>query len=301
MDFINDIPLSVAQAAHNGTSFSPEKRAASERQEYSDTLISDLHNLEQYADTADKNLLLTSEFLRYRQGYRDRMIKYMQTRSRVVSVMIAGPARFPNARNQKWNNISDKRLQELLEYRRHTLEVIKRKLQPELAPIMSGDSDAVERLTAKIAAAEADQQRMKQANQIIRKARGNTSFAATELLLLGFSESEISKLFTPNYMGHIGFEGWQLSNNNANIKRMRDRLTVIAANKVTENTVVHNSNGIYIEDCAADNRIRIFFPGKPEAAVRSDLKSNGFRWTPSLNCWQAYRNYKAQQTAQKYA
>ena len=33
-------------------------------------------------------------------------------------------------------------------------------------------------------------------------------------------------------------------------------------------------------------RLQLFFDGKPEADVRSVLKSNGFKWAPSQEVWQ---------------
>ena len=31
-----------------------------------------------------------------------------------------------------------------------------------------------------------------------------------------------------------------------------------------------------------DNRLQVFFDGKPDADTRAELKSNGFRWAPSV-------------------
>ena len=33
-------------------------------------------------------------------------------------------------------------------------------------------------------------------------------------------------------------------------------------------------------------RLQLIFDGKPEPEVRDILKSNGFRWAPSNQCWQ---------------
>lgn len=38
------------------------------------------------------------------------------------------------------------------------------------------------------------------------------------------------------------------------------------------------------------NRLQIFFEGKPDAAVRDELKSNGFRWSPKAGAWQRQLN-----------
>ena len=35
-----------------------------------------------------------------------------------------------------------------------------------------------------------------------------------------------------------------------------------------------------------DNRLQVFFDGKPDADTRAELKSSGFRWAPSVGAWQ---------------
>ena len=46
-----------------------------------------------------------------------------------------------------------------------------------------------------------------------------------------------------------------------------------------------------------DNRLQVYFPDKPRSDVITALKRHGYRWTPTLRCWQAYRGeYRLQET-----
>ena len=47
------------------------------------------------------------------------------------------------------------------------------------------------------------------------------------------------------------------------------------------------------------NRVQILFDGKPEADVRGELKSHGFRWAPSLGAWQRQLTENAMQAARE--
>lgn len=76
----------------------------------------------------------------------------------------------------------------------------------------------------------------------------------------------------------------------ATIRDTQKKLKRTEARTATPETKLESDNGIRLEDCPPENRVRLFFPGKPEAEVRTNLKRNGFRWAPSLGCWQAYRN-----------
>lgn len=76
-----------AYDAHCGTSFSPEKRAVSELNEY--------ERLRQLLVGAGKETAL--------EKFDSLWLKTMYAKARCVSTMIAGPANFPVARMQKYN------------------------------------------------------------------------------------------------------------------------------------------------------------------------------------------------------
>ncbi|RHQ89234.1 hypothetical protein DWX76_12375, partial [Clostridium sp. AF21-20LB] len=45
-------------------------------------------------------------------------------------------------------------------------------------------------------------------------------------------------------------------------------------------------DGGRVEMNREDNRLQVFFDGKPDADTRAELKSSGFRWAPSVGAWQ---------------
>ena len=166
---------------------------------------------------------------------------------------------------------------------------------------MAGDDNAEQRLLEKIEKAEVFQKQMKDANAAIRKFKKQGEvFQIAALMSMGYTEIAAKKLLEPDFAGRIGYASYQLTNNNANIKRMRGRLEQVRRNKNAENVEIEGEHARF-EDCPSDNRVRLFFPGKPEADVRKRLKSNGFRWAPSVGAWQAYRNYHAMEVAKEIA
>lgn len=301
MDYTQDIPASLATAAYSGTSFTPDERGARTRTEYAETLTTLYAELLKHATTPEKVAILDAEFATLRAGYAKRYRAFFASESRCVSVMIAGPSNFPSRRMEKRNNVAHKRLTELCEFLPRAKEAILKALHPEWRPIMAGDADATERLDAKIAKAEAEQERMKAANAAIRKhkAAGPQAQVAA-LVALGFSEGIAVKLLEPDFCGRIGFPNYLLTNNNANIRRMKQRAVVVSRNQATQPTEAEGANA-RLEDCPADNRVRLFFPSKPSAEIRTDLKRCGFRWSPTIGAWQAYRNLNTLEKARVVA
>lgn len=293
MNFENDIPISAAVNAHNGTSFSPERRGEQERASYAATLSQDYTALARYANTDEKKALLEEEFARYRAGYKAKTLAHLGARSRCLSTMITGGSNFPVRRAERANNVERKRSDDLVSFRERALKAITRVLRPELAPIMAGDGDAVQRLQEKIDKAEKNQAWYTTINATIRKhAKAGADAqvkALTELVGAGIDEAKARKYLQPDFCGRIGFPSYVLTNNNANIRRMKERLAQISKAQATPESEVEGQNA-KVEASPADNRVRLFFPGKPSEEIRSKLKSNGFRWSPTIGAWQAYRH-----------
>lgn len=299
--FTADIPREAAYRAHAGTSFVPDRRADQERDDYAATLTGDYDRLAKYADTPEKQATLNEEFARYRAGYRRYTLEWLGSRAGIMSTMIAGPSNFPTRRMEKRNASEQRRRERLITYRERALKAIEKKLRPELRPVMAGDSDAVERLQEKIAKAEAWQEGMKAANKIVRSKKLTASEKTAQIAArLEISEATAAKLLEPDFCGRLGFPAYELQNNNANIARMKQRLATISRDQEQDAAEVEGAHAT-IEDSPADNRVRLFFPGKPSAEVRSTLKGAGFRWAPSLGCWQAYRNHRSQEIARSVA
>lgn len=146
------------------------------------------------------------------------------------------------------------------------------------------DDDAIERLQEKIADLTEKQEKMKATNKIIRSKKSVEDKIA-ELISLGFSQSGAENVVTNGST----FQTYMLTNNNAKInaaKKQLERAKSLAEKEDKE----YEAGGLTIEECYSDNRVRIYFPGKPDDEMRTKLKRNGFRWSPSIGCWQAYIN-----------
>jgi hypothetical protein len=299
IDFRNDIPQGLAQAAHAGTSWVPEQRATQEREGYASLMQRDLEMLRRHATTPEKEKTLEEEFARYRAAYAEKNRRYLSSRSRVVSSAIAGPSNFPARRMEKRGDVMQKRLSEMLDFRKRVLDSIVRTLHPEWRPIMSGDANAQDRLKEKIAAAEAGHERMKKMNRAYAAFLKDPAGLATSGLPEG-DQNYLRHWTPPVSYERLPFPGYALQNSSANIRRMKERLTSIGTAQATPETTTQGTSA-RLEDCPPENRVRLFFPGKPAEQIRTELKRNGFRWTPSLECWQAYRNPNSIAAAKRLA
>lgn len=297
VQLINDIPAAVAARAFQGTSFTPERRAASYRNDYAETMAGDYEEFKRQAEKGGTIDKLDEAFARYRAGYASRYNAWLNSHSRCISWMITGPSGFPTNRAKKWNAAAHKRMGEVIDFREKVKRSILRELRPDLRPILSGDADAIERLAVELANLERGQVLMTAANAAIRKhAKAGAEAQAVALVELSFSPDQAAELLDPPHWKGAGFPSFRLTNNGANIRRVRQRLEHLEkmhALPVQE----AQGEGVRVEVDPPANRVRLFFDGKPDEATRERLKSNGFRWAPSTGAWQGYVNYRTQELA----
>jgi predicted RNA methylase len=152
--------------------------------------------------------------------------------------------------------------------------------------ISSDDEDAIIKLKAKIEEAQELQDRMKAVNRAVKKK--DVKAGDAELRKMGYSDKTIERYRTPDDMGQIGFPGYALTNNNANINRMKKRLASLEQARNDETREYKFDGGTIVDDVEG-NRVRIFFDGKPDAETRENLKKNRFLWARSVGAWQKKR------------
>lgn len=153
--------------------------------------------------------------------------------------------------------------------------------------IYSTDPDAIAKLRAKIIEAGQNQSHWKAGNKIVKSKKLSPEQKAEQLTAAGHSPD----ILKPDFAGRIGYPAFELSNNNANIRRMETRLQELeqSLNEAvelgdTENT--YPDLNLTIKQARSIDRLQLVFNGKPNAEIRTLLKCLGYRWAPSEAAWQ---------------
>jgi len=253
------------EAAHYNTSFYPEKRADSMVKDFSEELTEDLKELE--ASTGN-----------YREKYIQKLMAYVDRRSRCMSFMIVGPANFPVARNAKNNRYADNAWEEFRNWR---TRYIKRAFS---VPTPSPEDDldkALKDLDKSIEAHET----MKIVNKHLRKFKVPFDERFVNIQKeLECSDQLITQLKEPDCYGAYGFASYSLTNSNARIKALKEKVLTMKARisrKATWEPIQFMGGSIDIQS----DRVVIFHDEKPESEVIQSLKSRGFRWSRNYGCW----------------
>lgn len=151
---------------------------------------------------------------------------------------------------------------------------------------MSNESLSAEKLTEQLNKCVELQTTMKEVNAYWRKtgtcmgAPGITEAQATKL---------DNKIVTTQYSWERQpFSSYDLTNNNSQIKRLKQKLA-----EISRGFEGWEFNGGYAEANTEMNRLQLFFDEKPGDEQRALLKSYGFKWAPSQDAWQRQLNDNA--------
>lgn len=213
--------------------------------------------------------------------------------ARVPSILIAGGSNFPVRKKEKQNAARDSNMQEW-QYIQGLLDKIR---STGMGGIRQDDPQAIPKLQKKLDGLEKAQETMKAVNAYYRK--HGTLDGCPHL-----SPENIENLKADMASGwhyeNKPFQSWELSNNNAEIRRVRQRIeSLTRANEVAY--VGWEFDGGHVEANREQGRLQVFFDGKPEADARQQLKENGFRWAPSVGAWQRLLNDNAYYASDRIA
>lgn len=204
--------------------------------------------------------------------------------SRVPSVLIAGGSNFPVRKKEKQNAARDKNYKEWKDIQ-GLLEKIR---STGMGGISADDPDAVKKLTAKLEKLTKTQETMKAVNAYYRKHKSLEGCPELDSEAI----EKLKKRMEIRGVQDKPYPTWALSNNNAEIRRIKERIQSLSVNKDKLYTGWEFAGG-KAEINVKDNRLQLFFDDKPDGKIRDELKANGFRWSPKASAWQRQLNSNA--------
>lgn len=203
--------------------------------------------------------------------------------SKYPAWFVSGPARY----NVKKNEALMRRTRDLFN-QRESYEKILDKIQRignGTEAIKSSDANAVEKLTEKLEKFKRYHSQAKLANAYYKKNGSLEGFHP-----VGLTREQEKQMFEGARWMKEHYptvtSPFNLTNSNAEIHRLEDRIKNIQSAKEAGNKeVVTNSNYRVVKN-AEEMRLQYFFDGKPDRDVINIMKSNGFKWSPKNKAWQ---------------
>lgn len=152
---------------------------------------------------------------------------------------------------------------------------MERRSQTVSRAISSDDPDAIDKLKAKVEKMERQQARMKAVNAAYRKFKKNPE---TDLSDFDETTQGVIRRFVPQYSFVKGpYEGWQLSNASAEIRRAKQRIEDLEKRSEMVAAEPVEGEGYAVTEDVEDNRILFEFDTKPSREVCKAMRSHGFK------------------------
>lgn len=212
--------------------------------------------------------------------------------TRCPSVLICGAGNFPTRKKEKQIAAWDKNMEN---WRKadHYLDMLKR---AHTLAVKSDDPEVLDFLRAKLAGLEEVHALMVSANAYYRKNKTLKGFEGIPADTMAWITRP--GVYLPGGRNGDGsplafygkpFPTYELTNSNANIKRVKQRIETLETVKASKPIEEEHDGYTYRENTEA-MRVQLQFDGKPDDETRALLKRNGFRWAPSLGVWQRQLN-----------
>ena len=227
----------------------------------------------------------------YARKLADNMNHSFAIDARVPSVLITGGSKFPVRQKEKQNAARDSNIQEW-QYIQGLLDKIR---STGMGGIQQDDPQAIPKLQKKLEGLVKAQQTMKAVNAYYRK---HSTLDGCPHLSPDDIENLKADMASNWHYEKKPFPSWKLSNNNAEIHRVRQRIDSLTRAKETV-YVGWEFDGGHVVANREQSRLQVFFADKPDSDARKQLKEHGFRWAPSIGAWQRLLNGNAYYAADR--
>ena len=221
----------------------------------------------------------------YARKLAENMNSSFSIEARVPSILIAGGSNFPVRKKEKQNAARDRNMEDWNEIQ-GLLDKIR---STGMGGISADDPQAIQKLEAKLEKLQSAQDTMKAVNAYYRKHKtldGCPNLSAERI------EAMKAEMSSQWHIEDKPYPSWALSNNNAEIRRIKGRIADLTKKQETAYAGWEFDGGT-VEANREDNRLQIFFEEKPDEKTRETLKENGFRWSPKAGAWQRQLNDNA--------
>jgi len=212
--------------------------------------------------------------------------------ARVPSMMITGGSNFPTRKKEKQNAARDRNMEDY-NYIQGLLDKIR---GVGMGGIRSDDPNAIDKIKERVEELMEDQAQMKKANAHYRKHKTMKGFPGVSD---GDTETWDAKIKSGYSFHQVPFPSYELTNNNANIKRLKERLQTLQDMQKQGASADIVFDGGRIVDNEEAGRVQILFDDKPDEEARAKLKGRGFKWAPSAKAWQRLRTPEALRVAKQ--
>lgn len=255
--------------AHNWTSFSPERRGEQLINDYNEQLNTDISELQ--SSGIEQEIIDI-----YKSRYINLFRSWLSSKSRCASPMITGPANFNVRKHEKANRSEENHYNVWQEWRKRAKKAIIRKSQPAKTYLSE-----IDRYKSDLESMRKSHELMKEGNKRIKEAR-KSGEDITEYLTKTFN-------IQPHMIEWTMKFGFGLTNNNANMKRVEQRIKELSAKETARQNNPETSykfdGGEVVFNYEVD-RIQIKHDQKPAHEKIQELKKNGYKWSPFNKAWQ---------------
>lgn len=209
--------------------------------------------------------------------------------SRYPSIMISGGSNFNVGKKQKQNAAHEKLFEECGELFTPEDCYYFKKIRLLLTndTIFSNDQYALVKLNRKLDREEATHAEEVKQNAYYRKRKTMKGYEGMTDEQAAQIDARIEGDYSWNKQP---YPSWHLSNSSARIRQIKTRITEIEQLKQRAETPTESKypavEGVTVTENSELMRIQLTFEDKPDDATRTLLKSNGFKWTPSMGVWQ---------------